>query len=147
MLTAPMGKPGFAIKGMTIHTSFGIPVNVYKGDILPLNRDKSNTLNNLLRQLRLIIIDEFSMVGATMLEQIHMRLKQIFRNNYDFGGIPIIMFGDLNQLMLVGDTFIFEPNNRNPYRPLCGTYLWERFKFFERTSLSPTHSTTWRATK
>ncbi|CAH0558584.1 unnamed protein product [Brassicogethes aeneus] len=84
MLTAPTGKASFAIKSMTIHSSFGIPVNVYKGDILPLNRDKANMLNNLLSHLRLIIIDEFSMVGATMLEQIHMRLKHIFRNNEDF---------------------------------------------------------------
>ncbi|CAH0563184.1 unnamed protein product [Brassicogethes aeneus] len=135
MLTAPTGKASFAIRGLTIHSSFGIPVNTSKEDILPLSHDKANTLYTLLSELKLIIIDEFSMVGSTMLAQIHTRLQQIFKNNCDFGDIPIIMFGDLNQLAPVGDQWIFRPNKRNPYGLLCGTYLWDKFAFYELTEI------------
>ena len=53
-----------------------------------------------LAELKLIIIDEISMVGADMLYKIHMRLTEIFKTpvTVPFGGISIILVGDLLQL-------------------------------------------------
>ena len=53
------------------------------------------------QQVRLVVIDEFSMVGNEMLRLVNLRLAQIFR--YDektefFGGRHVIVVGDMFQV-------------------------------------------------
>ena len=55
-----------------------------------------------LKDLKLIIIDEISMVGSSNFNKINSRFKEIFCGSNDFGNIPIIAFRDLNQLKPVG---------------------------------------------
>ncbi|XP_036329467.1 ATP-dependent DNA helicase PIF1-like [Rhagoletis pomonella] len=52
-----------------------------------------------------------------------------------FGGIPLIVFGDLKQLSPVGDRWIFSPNQSDPYSAITGTPLWDLFRFFELTEI------------
>ncbi|XP_036347361.1 ATP-dependent DNA helicase PIF1-like, partial [Rhagoletis pomonella] len=52
-----------------------------------------------------------------------------------FGGIPLIVFGDLKQLSPVGDRWIFSPNQLDPYSAITGTPLWDLFRFFELTEI------------
>ncbi|XP_036347345.1 ATP-dependent DNA helicase PIF1-like, partial [Rhagoletis pomonella] len=63
------------------------------------------------------------------------RLKQIFRCSEYFGGIPLIVFGDLKKLSPVGDRWIFSPNQSDPYSAITGTPLWGLFRFFELTEI------------
>ena len=62
-------------------------------------------LQDRLKDIRYIIIDEKSMVGRRMLALIDMWLRQAFpeHNNEPFGGRSIIMFGDFGQLPPVLD--------------------------------------------
>ena len=42
-----------------------------------------------------------------------MRLREIFAINKPFGGVSVIVVGDLNQLQPVLDDWIFKPNKNN----------------------------------
>lgn len=53
----------------------------------------------MFRYIKVLIVDEISIVVAELLSQIDSRLKQITGNiNINFGGIDIILIGDLRQL-------------------------------------------------
>ena len=85
--------------------------------------------------LKLIIIDEISMVGIRMFGHLDARLKQIFKNTEAFGGLSILVFGDLKQLPPVGDKWIFNTNTSNPYGIIVGEALWQKFSFYELTEI------------
>ena len=83
---------------MTLHGAFG---NFKFGnEHLPLNDEKRATLRESLSELKLIIVDEMSLIDADMLYKIDLRLKEIFPLNNDipFAGISIIWVGDLLQI-------------------------------------------------
>jgi hypothetical protein len=46
----------------------------------------------------LLIIDEMSMIDATLLSHVNSRFKDITRSKEEFGGIPSILMGDMYQL-------------------------------------------------
>ncbi|CAG9818747.1 unnamed protein product [Phaedon cochleariae] len=135
LLTAPTGKAACGIGGITLHSTFALPVNQYNKELIPLNQDTVNTIHSNLFYLKLLIIDEFSMVGTRMFHHVHERLKQIYKTKKDFGGISVILFGDLRQLAPVGDSWIFTPYKGNHYSAICGTLLWDNFKYFELTEI------------
>jgi hypothetical protein len=97
-----------------------------------------NTLRMKLQDLKLIIIDEISMkfdVSSSNFNKINSRLKEIFCESNDFGDIPIIAFGDFNQLKPVGDNYIFEYDKNNQMSSLIKHTLCKNFKFFELTEI------------
>ena len=62
-----------------------------------------------LKNLRLCIIDEHSMLSADMLDQIHLRLQEIkIRPEEPFGGVAIILLGNILQLPPVQGRYVFE---------------------------------------
>ena len=76
---------------MTINTGLAIPKET--GENLPAMSDQKKTqIRVLLPELKLIIIDEVSMVSNITLLHIHQRLKDIFGSNSSqlFAGISII---------------------------------------------------------
>ena len=92
----------------------------------------SNTLFATLHHLQLIIIDEISMVGSSMINRINTRLQQIFKSQSPFGNIPTIVFGDFNQLRPVKDSYIFSPKiNNKSLSALASKILWSNFKYYE----------------
>lgn len=62
-----------------------------------------------LSELKLIVIDEISMVGNITLLHIHQRLKEIFgtSNSQMFAGISIIVVGDMYQLPPIHKRTVF----------------------------------------
>lgn len=132
LLCAYTGKAAFNIGGVTLHNVFSLPIS---GTLLPLSASNVNRIHTQLKDLRLIIIDEISMVGAKMLSNIDSRLQQIFKTNLGFGGIPIIAFGDLKQLCPVIDAKIFGVSRAVNYAQLTGPILWRKFEFFELTEI------------
>lgn len=99
---APTGVAAININGTTIHTALAIPKEA--GDNLPPISDQKRTkIRMALSNLKLIIIDEISMVSNTTLQHIHQRLKEIFvtPNNQLFASLSIIDVGDLYQLPLI----------------------------------------------
>jgi hypothetical protein len=69
------------------------------------------------------------MVPYEMLEHIHFRLHEIFANESIFGGINILVFGDLMQLPPVRGSPVF----KQPLRQKGSFDLWSTFSFCELT--------------
>ena len=60
------------------------------------------------RQLKLLIIDEISLVRSDLLYQLNFRLqKDIFQNNLPFGGLAVFVFGDIMQIRPPGARHVF----------------------------------------
>ena len=132
LMLAPTGKAAYNIKGTTIHSTLTIPacqsLKIYK----PLDSSRLNTLRCLLGGVKLMFLDEISMVGSTMLNiQINNRLKDIKGSKEDFGGVSIIAIGDLFQLEPVMDRYIFQNLDNSDYAILSSNKWQEHFKMFE----------------
>ena len=56
-----------------------------------------------------------SMVRADLLYQIHERLQQIKQNQLPFGGVCVLLFGDLLQLRPVRGRFVFQQPRSQKY--------------------------------
>ena len=130
---APTGKAAFNIKGNTLHSAFKIPAN--RGfEYCSLDSDRLNTIRTHLKKLKTIVIDEISMVGSGLLNFLNARLQQIMGTNELFGGISLITVGDLFQLKLVFDKWIFE-NPAIGYSGLASNIWTENFTLFELTEI------------
>jgi ATP-dependent DNA helicase PIF1 len=55
-----------------------------------------------MKEVEIIIIDEISLVTADLLEKLNSKLKEARRNDHPFGGVQIILAGDLYQGRVIG---------------------------------------------
>ena len=95
LLLAPTGKAAYLIKGNTIHSALAIPSQSLK-NYKPPDSGRLNTLRYELGALKMILLDEISMVGNSMFTiQLNNRLKDLKGSKEDFGGVSIITLGDL----------------------------------------------------
>ena len=87
------------VRGNTIHSTLQIPACQSLKNYKPLDSSRLNTLKCKLNALKLIFLDEISMVGNTMFNvQINNRLKDIKGSKEAFVGVSVIALGDLFQL-------------------------------------------------
>ena len=109
-LTAPTGVGAINIDGTTINKAFAIPKYTKENELPGMSDQKRTQMRLLLSELKLIIIDEISMVANITLLHIHQRLKEIFAttNSQLFAGISIIAVGDLYQLPPIRRNPVFE---------------------------------------
>ena len=92
---AHQGITAIKAKGQTIHSFFKFrPHFISDQDIKILIGDKKEVLQNL----DTILIDEISMVRADLFDAINLSLKKNKKNNKPFGGVQIILFGDVMQI-------------------------------------------------
>lgn len=133
LLAAPTGVSAININGTTVNTALSIPKEV--GDILPAMSDQKRTQLRLsLSQLKLIIIDEISMVSNTTLLHIHQRLKEIFGtpNSKLFAKISILAVGDLYQHPPIRRKPVFEDYKNDAFNL---SHPWNLFKMIEFTEI------------
>ena len=94
VVAAPTGIAALNVQGQTIHSLFRLaPQLQRKGRLAPNSR-----VCTLLKRIDTLVIDEISMVRADLLDAIDERLREAFRNNLPFGGVQILLFGDVYQL-------------------------------------------------
>lgn len=131
LLCAPTGKAAHNIGGLTIHSAFAIPAN--QGfHFKPLDMQQLNTLRGRYHHLKMIIIDEISMVGRNMFNYINLRLQEIMGCTKPFGNVSVLAVGDLFQLKPVMDAWIFSENYATPQMSSLAPNLWtEYFEFYE----------------
>ena len=102
LMLAPTGKAAYNIKGNTIHSALAIPACQSLKNYKSLDSSRLNTLRCQIGGVKLIFLDEISMVGNTMFTvQIDNRLKDVKGSALPFGGVSIIAIGDLFQLQPV----------------------------------------------
>lgn len=139
VIVAFTGKAAHNVNGMTAHTAFSLPLvdSSNKTPFKGLSPEALNTLRVKLLKLKLVIIDEISMMGTSIFEKISHRLNQVFNIkdiNKMFGGKSVIVFGDFNQLRPVMDGYVFEAG-KGDMKQLVGNPLWKAFTMFELTEI------------
>jgi len=95
VVVAPTGVAALQVKGVTIHSFFRLPPRLIfpEEDIKPL-KDK-----RLYKDIRLLIIDEISMVRADLVDAMDLFLRENGpQKGKPFGGIQVMFVGDLFQL-------------------------------------------------
>ncbi|XP_055680639.1 uncharacterized protein LOC129788528 [Lutzomyia longipalpis] len=135
LLCAPSGMAAFLINGMTLHLAFALPNTQNPVDIDHFSEDIANTIRCEFKDVKLIVIDEVSMVGSNTSVKVSQRLIQIVGVHQSFGGISVIFVGDLNQIAPVGDKSIFRAPDKSNAGILDINPLWEEFKYFELTEI------------
>ena len=125
--TAFTGTAASLIEGQTLHTSFSF---TYENKHYSLSDKLRDEKRALFRNLRIIIIDEVSMVKSDMLYQLDLKLQELKeRVNIPFGGVSILAFGDILQLRPVMGSYIFErPNNPEFRTTFALNNRWELFR-------------------
>ncbi len=101
VIVAPTGVAAINAGGVTIHSFFQLPFGPFLPDASPdLQRQRKFTLEKLrvIRSLDLLVIDEISMVRADLLDGIDSVLRLHKDRNKPFGGVQLLMIGDLHQL-------------------------------------------------
>ncbi|MFV0439518.1 MAG: helix-turn-helix domain-containing protein [Desulfopila sp.] len=129
VVTAPTGVAAINAGGVTLHSFFQMPF----GPFIPgsehtrqhkFSRDKIN----ILKSLDLLVIDEISMVRADLLDGVDAVLRRYRRSDLAFGGVQLLLIGDLHQLAPVvkgEDWRLLAPYYDSPY-------------FFSSTALAKT---------
>lgn len=100
-VVAPTGVAAINAGGVTIHSLFQLPFGPY----LPqgnkqqqYNRQFNREKVNLIQSLDLLVIDEISMVRADVLDAMDEVLRRYRNRSKPFGGVQLLMIGDLHQL-------------------------------------------------
>ncbi len=104
IVTAPTGVAAINAGGVTLHSFFQLPF----GPFLPGSEAYDNSRQRMFRfsrkkkqiikSLDLLVIDEISMVRADLLDSVDAVLRRHRRNELPFGGVQLLMIGDLHQL-------------------------------------------------
>ena len=102
VVVAPTGVAAINARGVTIHSFFQFPLAPYiPGGSFNSKDEKyrfSKEKKNIIRTLDLLVIDEISMVRADLLDQIDAVLRLHKDRHRPFGGVQLLMIGDLSQL-------------------------------------------------
>jgi len=100
IVVAPTGVAAINAKGVTIHSFFQLNFAPFLPGVKQTKRNFrfSKEKINILRSLDLLVIDEISMVRADLLDAVDDVLRSSRRNEQPFGGVQLMMIGDLEQL-------------------------------------------------
>jgi ATP-dependent DNA helicase PIF1 len=90
---APTGVAALRAGGQTIHSYFRLERGVQR-----IGADGADRPVALYRAVSMLIVDEVSMVRADVLDQIDAILRRARECELPFGGVQLILFGDLLQL-------------------------------------------------
>ena len=93
VVVAPTGVAALHIEGVTIHSFFRFPPRIITDDDIKLIRDR-----RLITKLKVLIIDEVSMVRSDTIDAIDKFLRFNRESNEPFGGVQLLLIGDLFQL-------------------------------------------------
>jgi hypothetical protein len=106
IVTAPTGVAAINAGGVTLHSFFQLAFGPHLPETgMTTDHSQSKAINkfsrekaNIIRSLDLLVIDEISMVRADLLDAVDEVLRR-YKNKYKpFGGVQLLMIGDLQQL-------------------------------------------------
>lgn len=111
IIVAPTGIAAINAGGVTIHSLFAIPSRTFVPTTEPVDPNLAMNINelfphfkyrkeklDLFREIELIVIDEVSMLRADLLDMMDHSLRRVRRNPMPFGGVQLLLVGDLYQL-------------------------------------------------
>jgi ATP-dependent DNA helicase PIF1 len=113
VVVAPTGVAAMNAKGTTINSFFQLPPgSFFPGDISFQNLQSgissiksivsdltyTNDKLKIFKELELLVIDEVSMVRCDVLDVIDALMQSVRKNKLPFGGLQLLLIGDLYQL-------------------------------------------------
>ena len=123
VVVAPTGVAAINAGGSTIHSFFQLSPGIHlpgmvtesgKSRFFQMSKEKKS----ILRTLDLLVIDEISMVRCDLLDAIDGVLRKYRDRNRPFGGVQLLLIGDLQQLAPVAsdeEWKLLEPHYQTPY--------------------------------
>ena len=115
LLIAPTGIATQNVGGTTIHSELHIS-SIHAGFLTWAYID--NELRTSLKKIDTIIIEEISMVSAELLDFISNMFANLHNNALAFGGINVIVVGDLAQLPPINGQPVFRAAVWSLFYPL-----------------------------
>jgi ATP-dependent DNA helicase PIF1 len=116
VVVAPTGVAALNVGGQTIHSLFLFPPTFIDTRSLRLSPRSAK----ILKHIDTLVIDEVSMVRADLMDGIDHLLRQARGNEEPFGGVQLLMFGDLYQLPPV----VNEPDLISYFEELNGGFYF-----------------------
>ena len=102
VVLAPTGIAAINAGGTTIHSFFQLSFAPFVPGATYTEKQRTYGMNKqkikLLRTLDLLVIDEISMVRADLLDAVDDTLKRYRHSSLPFGGVQLLLIGDLQQL-------------------------------------------------
>ena len=104
IVVAPTGVAAINAGGVTIHSFFQLAPGLFLPGKMVAGRDPKSRYSfskqkvNILRSLSILVIDEISMVRADLLDAIDDVLRRYQDRSKPFGGVQLLLIGDLQQL-------------------------------------------------
>ena len=102
VILAPTGIAAINAGGVTIHSFFQlsfapfVPETTFNSSQTHYRYSKEK--RNIIRSMDLLVIDEISMVRADLLDAVDATLRRYRDREKPFGGVQLLMIGDLQQL-------------------------------------------------
>ena len=117
IVVAPTGVAAINAGGVTIHSFFQLPFSPYvPGAKVESKFDFGKEKRKIIASSDLLIIDEISMVRADLLDAIDAVLRRFREHGQPFGGMQLLMIGDLAQL-----TPVVTPEDERMLKPFYDT--------------------------
>ena len=99
IVVAPTGVAALNAGGVTIHSFFQLPPAPFVPEAkLSAKYNVNKVKRKIMRSIDLLIIDEISMVRSDLLDAIDQVLRRFRASGRPFGGVQLLMIGDLQQL-------------------------------------------------
>jgi hypothetical protein len=132
----------FNVSGNTVHSVFRINVN--DSQYRDVSANVLCTMKAKYGNVRVVIIDEISMLSAEMLYIIHMRLCQIFGNDDWFARLHVIVVGDYFQLKPVAGSWAFQRPSTKVVGAGASLFdAWQHFRMYELIDVLRTSDLDW----
>ena len=114
VVLAPTGIAALNVRGQTIHSFFSFPPKLLQRDDIERKKNRKQ-----YKEMDVLIIDEISMVRADVFDAIDQFLRLNRDSKIPFGGVQVLLFGDLFQLPPViaseGERHYFSTVYQSPY--------------------------------
>lgn len=122
VVCAPTGIAAINAEGMTLHSFFQLDFGINVPGVKRINDRRRVAFNKekirIIRGLDLLVIDEISMVRADLLDAVDEVLRRFLDHTQPFGGVQLLLIGDLQQLPPVvteDEAELMRANYRSPY--------------------------------
>lgn len=120
------GKASFNVNGVTLHSFFQFPISTKR--LTDLKRIALQQLQSDLENVDYLIMDEYSFVGQSSLGWIDSRCRQATgKAGEGFGGLSVILVGDIAQLPPVGDRPLYHSMPKTD-KQIQGYFVYRQFK-------------------
>ena len=134
IVMAYTGTAAFNVGGDTIHSTMRFPIGIGLGRTPQLDSQKLQTMRTQFAHMRVVVIDEISFVDTNIMGHIDKRLRTAMdQHHVPFGGLSMLVVGDLFQLPPVRGKWIFQTPSTGVGGLAEGT--WNLFKMYELTEI------------